>query len=58
MHADKASVGVVWDREDYIKQAQKKLGDKEVYEEIFNDSQNTVIAVIVKIKKTGWSKKG
>ena len=53
MHADKASVGVVWDREDYIKQAQKKLGDKEVYEEIFNDSQNTVIAVIVKIKKTG-----
>ena len=30
--ADKGSPEVVWDREDYIKEAGKQLGDSEVYE--------------------------
>ena len=30
--ADKGSAVVVWDREDYIKEAEKQLGDSDVYE--------------------------
>ena len=26
-----------WDRDDYIKEAEKQLGDKEIYEEVCND---------------------
>ena len=29
---DKGSGVVVWDREDYLKEAEKQLGDKEIYE--------------------------
>ena len=29
---------VVWDREDYITEAEKQLGDAEVYEEVSNDA--------------------
>ena len=29
--ADKGSAVVVWDREDYIKEAEKQLGDSDVY---------------------------
>ena len=36
--ADEGSVIVVWDREDHIKEAEKQLGDEEVYEEVFNDA--------------------
>ena len=35
--ADKDSVVVVWDREDYLKETEKQLGDKETYEEISSD---------------------
>ena len=28
----------VWDREDYIIEAEKQLGDEEVYEEVSNDA--------------------
>ena len=35
--ADKGSVVVVWDREDYLKEAYKQLYDREVYEEVPND---------------------
>ena len=35
--ADKGSAVVVWDREDYLKEVEKQLGDKEVYEELFED---------------------
>ena len=35
--ADKGSVVVVWDREDYLREAHKQLEDREVYEEISND---------------------
>ena len=30
--ADKGSAVVVWDRENYIKEAEKQLGDSDVYE--------------------------
>ena len=52
--ADKGSVVVVWDRGDYIKEAEKQLSDKEVYKEVSNDAAallkiiNTVIAKITK----------
>ena len=52
--ADKGSVVVVWDRGDYIKEAEKQLNDKEVYKEVSNDAAallkiiNTVIAKITK----------
>ena len=32
--ADKGSAGVVWERNDYIKEAKKQLGDKSVYQKI------------------------
>ena len=52
--ADKGSVVVVWDRGDYIKEAEKQLSDREVYKEVSNDAAallkiiNTVIAKITK----------
>ena len=47
--ADKGSTIVVWDREDYIKEAEKQLGDKDVYEEVCNDAEpliNTIYKAI------------
>ena len=35
--ADKGSAIVVWDRDDYIKEVEKQLGDKGIYEEVCND---------------------
>ena len=37
--ADKGSAVVVWDREDYIKEAEKHLGDSDVYEEVPDDPE-------------------
>ena len=53
--ADKGSVVVVWDREDYIKEAEKKLGDKEVNEDskVAAPLLKTINAVIVKTRKRG-----
>ena len=54
--ADKGSLVVVWDREDYIKQAEKQLGDEEVYEEVSNDAApllKTINGVIAENQKTG-----
>ena len=54
--ADKGSAVVVWDREDYIKEAEKQLGDQEVYEEVSNDAApllKTINGVIAKIRKRG-----
>ena len=36
--ADKGSADVVWDREGYIKEGEKQLGDVEVYEDFSNDA--------------------
>ena len=54
--ADKGSVAVVWDREDYIKEAEKQLGDEEVYEEVSNvvaPLLKTINTVMTKIRKWG-----
>ena len=54
--ADKGSAVVVWDREDYIKEAEKQLGDKDVYEEVCNDAEpliSTIHKAIEKIRKRG-----
>ena len=52
--AGKGSAVVVWDREDYIKEAEKQIGDEEVYEEVSSDATplpKTINAVIAKIRK-------
>ena len=54
--ADKGSVVVVWDREDYLKEAYRQLDDKEVYEQVPDDLiavANTLIKVLEKIRQWG-----
>ena len=51
--ADKGFMVVVWDREDYIKEAEKQLGDEEVYEEVSNNPIPLLKAIIAKIRKRG-----
>ena len=54
--AGKGSAVVLWDREDYIKEAEKQLGDEEVYEEVSNDAApllKTINEVNAKIRKRG-----
>ena len=53
--ADKGSAVVVWDRKDYIKEAEKQLGDKDVCE-VCNDAEpltSTIHKAIGKIRKRG-----
>ena len=54
--ADKGSAVAVWDREDYIKEAEKQLGYKDIYEEVCNDPEpfvSTIHKAIEKIRKRG-----
>ena len=51
--ADKGFMVVVWDREEYIKEAEKQLGDEEVYEEVSNNPVPLLKAIIAKIRKRG-----
>ena len=47
---------VVWDRDDYIQEAEKQLRDKEIYEEVSNDPQtliDTIHRAVEKIRKRG-----
>ena len=44
--ADKGSGVVVWDREDYLKEAEKHLGDKEIYEELSSDSVSPLVDIV------------
>ena len=44
--ADKGSGVVVWDREDYLKGAEKQLGDKETYEELSSDPVSPLISIV------------
>ena len=37
--ADKGAILVVWEREDYIKEVEKQLGDSDVYEEVPDDPE-------------------
>ena len=43
---DKCSGVVVWDREDYLKEAEKQLGDKETYEELSSDHASLLISIL------------
>ena len=54
--ADKSSVVVVWDKEDYLEEAYKQLEDREVDEEVPNDPNvlvNTIITALEKIRLRG-----
>ena len=54
--ADKGAAVIVWDSEDYIKEATKQLEDKEVYMEVPNDSSalmSTIFKSLEKIRKRG-----
>ena len=54
--ADKSSAVVVWDREDYLKEAHKQLSDEEVYEEVTNDPstlESTIFTALNKIRARG-----
>ena len=57
--ADKGSAVVVWDREDYIKEAEKQLGGSDVYEEApdYPEPLISTIHRIEKIRKRGNLKK-
>ena len=58
--ADKGSSVVVWDKEDYIKEAEKLVGDCDVYEEVPDDPEpliSTMHRTIEKIRKRGDLKK-
>ena len=44
--ADKDSGVLVWDREDYLKEAEKQLGDKETYEELSSDPVSPLISTV------------
>ena len=50
--ADKSSAVVVCDREDYLKEAYKKLEDQDVYEEVPNDSSILINAIMCALEKT------
>ena len=49
--AERSSGVVVWDREDYLKEAHKQLSDKEVYEEVTNDSPTLESAILTALNK-------
>ena len=58
--ADKGSAVVVWDREDCIKEAEKQIGDSDVYEKVPDDPEpliSTMHKTIEKIRKRGDLKK-
>ena len=47
---------VVWDRDDYIKEAEEQLGNKDIYEEVCNDPRtliSTIHEAIEQIRKRG-----
>ena len=52
--ADKGSVVVVWDREDYLKEAYKQLYDREVYEEVPNDPNVLINTIMKALEKIRW----
>ena len=51
--ADKGSAVVAWDREDYIKEPEKQLGDSDVYEEVPDDSEPLISTIHRTIEKLG-----
>ena len=58
--ADKGSALMVSDRDDYIKEVEKQLGDSDVSEEVSDDPEpliSTIHTTIEKIRKRGDLKK-
>lgn len=55
--ADKGSAVVVWDREDYLKEAEKQLSDEKVYEEVSPKYElhlrNIISSFLAKVKVRG-----
>ena len=55
--ADKGSAVVVWDREDYLREANNQLSDKDVYRKVKGDVEdhlmNVIKSVLRKIKNRG-----
>ena len=54
--ANKGSAVVVWDREEYIKEAENQLGDNKIYEEVPNDAKplmNIILNTLENICKRG-----
>ena len=53
--ADKRSVVVVWDRQDYLRKANSQLSDKDLYQEVKGDAEDHLMkvikSVIRKVKK-------
>ena len=50
--ADKGSAIVVWNREDYLKEAQEQLADEDIYEEVHGDpSPNLAIMISNALQK-------
>ena len=46
--ADKRSAVVVWDRDDYLREANSQLSDKDVHREVKGDAEGT----FMKVKKS------
>ena len=44
--ADKGSAVVVWDRDDYLREANSQLSDKDVYREVKGDAEGLLMRVI------------
>ena len=44
--ADKGSAVLVWGREDYLREANSELSDKDVYREIKGDAEDPLMKVI------------
>ena len=55
--ADKSSRVVVWERKDYLKEAEKQLSDKETYEQLSSDPESPLINIVKgclsRVKKRG-----
>ena len=45
--ADKDSGVVVWDRKDYLKEAEKQFGDQETYQELLSDPVSPLISIVI-----------
>ena len=53
---DKGSAVVVWDRDDYIKEAENQFGDTNIYEEVLNYAKpfmNIILNTLENIRKGG-----
>ena len=53
---DECAVVFIWDKEDYLKEAEEQLSSKEIYQEITDDSSyliDTMHKTLEKIRKRG-----